>query len=316
MRLFLGNSWKIGLLFSPHLVTLKRERDVVRKETTLFSVLNVRRSVFWEESRAKLQNIVEIVWEQYYKTTFCCSQGANFMAVFSCVVWVTRQICAEKNCLVQFWRSCSFTLVVGYCDCCSGLKHCKDRKFPISLQKCNHPLQVAADLQCSVNQPYIGDSNRAWKSWHNLTLSHCRVWQKLVLQYCSQGAGRRNFVAHRFQVVFVWYDCCREEKILAHRLRLTSTTYVNCTHLPTHPPTQSLQQLQHRRISSCSGGLKVIYTCTLIRCLCPKMTSKFAADFNETIQCDWQRSMFALQWQVIRGAKFYSRKKSWNCIKQ
>ena len=250
------------------------------------------------------------------KLHFAARKGANFMAVFSCVVWVTRQICAEKNCLVQFWRSCSFTLVVGYCDCCSGLKHCRDRKFPISLQKCNHPLQVAADLQCSVNQPYIWDSNRAWKSWHNLTLSHCRVWQKLVLQYFSQGAGRRNFVAHRFQVVFVWYDCCREEKILAHRLRLTSTTYVNCTHLPTHPPTQSLQQLQHRRISSCSGGLKVIYTCTLIRCLCPKMTSKFAADFNETIQCDWQRSMFALQWQVIRGAKFYSRKKSWNCIKQ
>ena len=36
---------------------------------------------------------------------------------------------------------------------CRGLHQCKDRKYPISVQKCNWLLQVAADSQHSVNQP-------------------------------------------------------------------------------------------------------------------------------------------------------------------
>ena len=34
-----------------------------------------------------------------------------------------------------------------------------DRKIPISLQKCNCLLQVAADLQCSVNYPSLQKCN-------------------------------------------------------------------------------------------------------------------------------------------------------------
>ena len=47
----------------------------------------------------------------------------------------------------------SFRLVAGCCKFTVDCGIARDRKITISLQKRNHPSQVAADLECSVNQP-------------------------------------------------------------------------------------------------------------------------------------------------------------------
>ena len=46
----------------------------------------------------------------------------------------------------------------------SGLQQCRDRKFPISLQKCNWLSQVTEDLQHSVRQP-LGRNRCTLPTW-------------------------------------------------------------------------------------------------------------------------------------------------------
>ena len=92
---------------------------------------------------------------------------------------------------------------------------CRDRKFLISLQKTNHPSQVAADSQCSVNQPWIGIVLQYWSllvtdlnDWMNEQTNDERTNTKSSSKVEWTGALNFCLYASSIYVIQGWLELC------------------------------------------------------------------------------------------------------------